>query len=242
MQEIAHFIRGGQAPNWQQRYQERLSKTQDLRLRHFYQTGMIDGKTPLKDVPFVALDFETTGLNSKTDDIVSIGLIPFTIQRIYSKQAQHWVVKPKRPLAEESVVIHGITHSDIQAAPDLRRILDQVLDALAGKVVVVHYKTIERQFMDAALQLRIGEGIEFPVVDTLALEYEIERQKHSGFWNRLRGRRPGSVRLNKCRERYGLPTYQPHHALTDAIATAELLQAQIAYHFTPETPICQIWE
>jgi len=77
----------------------------------------------------------------------------------------------------------------LQAAPDLRRILDQVLDALAGKVVVVHYKTIERQFMDAALQLRIGEGIEFPVVDTLALEYEIERQKHSGFWNRLRGRR-----------------------------------------------------
>ncbi len=33
----------------------------------------------------------------------------------------------------------------------------------------------------------------------------------------------------------------PHHALTDALATAELLQAQIAYHFDPDTPISEVW-
>ncbi|MBB3142903.1 DNA polymerase III epsilon subunit-like protein [Halomonas organivorans] len=32
-----------------------------------------------------------------------------------------------------------------------------------------------------------------------------------------------------------------HHALTDALATAELLQVQIAYHYRPETPVGTIW-
>ena len=32
-----------------------------------------------------------------------------------------------------------------------------------------------------------------------------------------------------------------HHALTDAIATAELLQAQVAGNYGPETPIGMLW-
>jgi DNA polymerase-3 subunit epsilon len=33
--------------------------------------------------------------------------------------------------------------------------------------------------------------------------------------------------LAKCRERYHLPSYSNHNALSDAMATAELLLAQI---------------
>jgi DNA polymerase-3 subunit epsilon len=50
-----------------------------------------------------------------------------------------------------------------------------------------------------------------------------------------------SIRLNASRERYGLPAYQGHHALVDALATAELLQAQIATHYRPETPLGALW-
>ncbi len=238
----SHFMRNTRILDWQQIFQSCAEKAKDPRIAQYYQHGMISGDTPLSDVEFVALDFETTGLNANKDDIISVGLVPFTIHRIYCKQSQHWVVKPKSKLDEESVIIHGITHSDVQTAPDLRRILESVLDALAGKVVVVHYKAIERQFMDKALHVRLNEGIQFPVVDTLAIEAQIQAQQNSGFWARLKGKKPGSVRLGKCRSRYGLPTYQPHHALTDALATAELLQAQIAYHFSPDTPINHIWE
>ncbi|WP_318516946.1 3'-5' exonuclease [Photobacterium leiognathi] len=237
-----HFMRNTQILDWQKIFQSCAENAKDPRIAQYYQHSMISGNTPLSDVEFVALDFETTGLNANKDDIISVGLVPFTIHRIHCKQSQHWVVKPKSKLDEESVIIHGITHSDVQTAPDLRRILESVLDALAGKVVVVHYKAIERQFMDKALHVRLNEGIQFPVVDTLAIEAQIQAQQNSGFWARLKGKKPGSVRLGKCRSRYGLPTYQPHHALTDALATAELLQAQIAYHFSPDTPINHIWE
>lgn len=238
----SHFIRHTRRIDWQKKFTELSQTANDSRILQYYKQGIFSPDTPLKDIEFVALDFETTGLNANKDDIISIGLVPFTMHRIFCNQSQHWVVKPTVTLGDESVIIHGITHSDVKTAPDLRRILESVLEALSGKVVVVHYKAIERQFMDKALQIRLNEGIMFPVVDTLAIEAQIQAQQNNGFWARLQGKKPGSVRLGKCRTRYGLPAYQPHHALTDALATAELLQAQIAYHFTPDTPISLIWE
>ena len=41
---------------------------------------------------------------------------------------------------------------------------------------------------------------------------------------------PDSLRLVDLREGYGLPRYKAHDALTDAIATGELLLAMIATH------------
>ncbi|MGF1689203.1 3'-5' exonuclease [Photobacterium japonica] len=228
-------------PNWPTFFHTLLETTKDERLRHYYQTPMAAADTPLDQVEFVALDFETTGLNPQKDEIISIGLVPFTLSRIRCRESAHWIINPNRPLNEASVVIHGITDSEVENAPDLLIILEQVLDALAGKVVVVHYQHIERSFMNQALLSRLGEGIRFPVIDTLAIESAVQQRDCGGWINRLRGIRPGSVRLAKARRRYGLPAYQPHHALTDALATAELLQAQIAYHFSPDTPLSHVW-
>ena len=227
-------------PDWPLFFADQAQAVTDERLQHFYAAGAVAGTTPLTDVPFVALDFETTGLDPQQNSIVSVGLVPFDLQRIHCAQSRHWIVRPRHPLKADSVVIHGITHSDISDVPDLRSILDEFLAALAGRIAVVHYRAIERQFLHSALMTRLGEGIEFPVVDTMELEARLHR-KPPNLWNRLRGHRPASIRLADSRNRYGLPHYPPHSALTDALATAELLQAQIAYHFTPNTPIKQLW-
>jgi DNA polymerase-3 subunit epsilon len=59
--------------------------------------------------------------------------------------------------------------------------------------------------------------------------------------NFFKRKRPESIRLADSRARYNLPAYAPHDALTDAIATAELMQAQIKYHFSPDTAIKKLW-
>ncbi|MDG3088204.1 3'-5' exonuclease [Vibrio hannami] len=229
------------AISWPNYFSKALEQASDDRLIRFYQQGVISPETPLSEVEFVALDFETTGLDPQKEDIVSIGLVPFTLSRIFLRQKKHWIVNPNRPLEENSVVIHGITHSDIVDAPDLTRVLEEVLEALAGKIVVVHYKKIERYFLDKALKDRIGEGILFPLVDTLEIETAIQHKQVKGIINQLKGKKPESVRLGSSRKRYGLPAYPPHHALTDAIATAELLQAQVAHHYSPDIPIKELW-
>ncbi|GAA59349.1 DNA polymerase III subunit epsilon [Pseudoalteromonas sp. BSi20652] len=227
--------------DWSTRYEQLINSTENKVLKNFYSSAFNQPLAAIKDVPFVAMDFETTGLNSKDDDIVSVGLIPFNFKRIYCKHSRHWVVQPRRNLHEESIVIHGITHSEVDDAPDFNRIIDPLLEALSGKVVVVHYAAIERQFLNNALLLRLKEGIEFALVDTMEIERKALQAKH-GILGKLFNTKLGSLRLTHCRERYSLPVYKNHNALTDALATAELLQAQLSYHYKLDTPISKLWE
>lgn len=227
--------------NWSSFFKHKYKISKDKRLKNFYKSGTYDEETPLSDIDFVALDFETTGLDANQNSIISIGLVPFSLQRIRCRESQHWFVKAQDSLEEESVVIHGITHTDLQNAPDLRRILVKVLDALAGKVVVVHYRRIERDFFDTNLRSLIGEGIVFPVIDTMQIEGDYQHQRSKGLMNWIKGNRSESIRLANSRSRYGLPSYPPHHALTDAIATAELFQAQVHHHFSSDDPIKKLW-
>ena len=226
--------------NWNARYAQLADDAQNNLLKEFYLSTFSDASASVKDIPFVALDFETTGLNSKTDDIVSVGLVPFTLARIYCKQSKHWVVQPRRNLSESSIVIHGITHNDVDNAPDFDNIIAPLLDALRSKVIVVHYAAIERGFFNSALLLRLKERIEFMVVDTMELERRALKAKQ-GLIGQIFNTKLGSLRLNDCRKRYSLPVYEGHNALTDALATAELLQAQLRHHYTEETPLCTIW-
>ncbi|MBN3494063.1 3'-5' exonuclease [Vibrio neptunius] len=227
--------------DWGKKFEAKQKTSRNDSLQRYYHSGLPTADTHLEDVTFLAMDFETTGLDSSQDDIITIGTVPFNLNRIFINQAHHWTVRPRQQLAEESVIIHGITHSDILDAPDLSEVYDQVLQQMAGKIMVVHYQRIEREFFDQALKDRINEGIEFPVVDTMHLETLHQQRLHGGILNKVLGKKPDSVRLGASRTRYGLPPYTPHHALTDAVATAELLQAQIAYHYQRSTTLGQIW-
>jgi DNA polymerase-3 subunit epsilon len=226
--------------DWPDRFARLQVKARDERLRAYYAEGICPADTPISEVPLIAMDFETTGLDAQEDAIVSIGLMPFSLQRIFCREAAHWVVRPDKPLTEESVVIHRITHSEVMAAPDLKDVLADFLRSLAGRVAVVHYRRIERDFLATAMKHRLGEILEFPLIDTMELELRALR-KRQGLFGRLMRQPLGSLRLGDCRQRYSLPHYGAHHALTDALATAELLQAQVAYHYSPSSTLGQLW-
>lgn len=225
--------------DWQSHYKALAHDAKNEHLKAFYTQAYGNTNTPIKAVEFVALDFETTGLNSEVDDIVSVGLVPFSMQRVYCKHAKHWVVQPRKSLSEESIVIHGITHSEVDDAPDLTSKLAPLLNALSGKIVVVHYAAIERHFLNNALLARINEGIQFALVDTMELEQRALRARQ-GLIGRLFNQKVGSLRLTDSRARYSLPAYHNHNALTDALATAELLIAQMQYHYREDTPLFEL--
>jgi DNA polymerase III subunit epsilon len=227
--------------DWSQYYAQQAAGARHRLLRQFYGAGMVAPDTPISQVPLVAIDFETTGLDPEDSSIVSIGLVPFNLHQIFSSRARQWLVKPRFHLTDKSITVHRITHSDVDAAPDLMHILPELLPLLAGKVAVVHYRHIERAFLRAALQVRLGEGILFPTIDTLELEARLHRARPPGWWDKLRRRPQVSIRLDACRARYQLPPYRPHHAATDAIACAELLLAQIHHRFNTDTPVGELW-
>lgn len=230
--------------DWHGRFEVLAEQARDPRLKTYYSAGMPLGSTPIEDVPLMALDVETTGLNPMKDGIVSIGLVPMSLNRIQASRAKHWIVQPHVPLADESVTLHHITHTQVENAPKLLDVLDPFLHTIAGHVLVVHCRAIERQFLNNALTRMIHEPLEMPMIDTMELEARLHRKEPGAkWWRRLLGRKQAraSIRLAASRERYNLPFYKPHHAVTDALATAELFQAQIFHRFSPQTPLDDLW-
>ncbi len=230
--------------DWPQRMRELAESARDARLKAYYAAGSVSADTPLSAAPLMAMDVETTGLDPQRDSIISIGLVPMNLQLIRASQSRHWLLKPRTELGAESVTIHGITDSTIGRAPDLIEILPELLECIAGQVLIVHCRDIERQFLAEALLTRIGEGISFPVIDTMELEARLYRHQPVGMLQRMFARPAPqlSIRLADSRRRYGLPRYRPHHAMTDALSSAELLQAQVAHRFSPATPIGELWK
>jgi len=228
-------------PDWPSRFRALEQTATDPDIKAFYQAGAISGNTPLKQVAFLAMDLETTGLNPDTDAIISIGFIPLFHDRILCRGARSQGVCPDHNLPELQTVIHGITHARADASPRFRTILPMLLQAMAGRVIVAHYSRIERDFLRRAVSDATGDILAFPVVDTM----EVESRKHpvsrpNRFQRWMGAEASPSLRLARARERYHLPAYRPHHALTDALASAELFLAQIKDQFTPDTPISQL--
>lgn len=227
--------------DWANRFALLAKTSKYPALKAFYQAGVVAATTPISDVPMVALDFETTGLDPNRDSIVSIGLVDMSLTRIRCADARHWIVKPETKLHSRSVVVHGITHSAVAEAPDFSTVMEELLVRLQGKIVVVHHSRIEREFLNVALKRLINEGIELPVIDTMALEARFSRKLGRSLWRSLMGKQQTSIRLTDSRTRYHLPYYRQHNALTDALACGELLQAQCATHLKPDTPVNTIW-
>jgi DNA polymerase-3 subunit epsilon len=167
-----------------------------------------DRRTDYRAVSFVALDLETTGLDPRRDEILSIGLVALAGGRIDLG-------------TERSAVLHRITDDDAARGQPLADVLPPVLARLAGSVLLGHHVETERAFLDAACRRVYGTGLVVPLSDTGILVRRWMARRHQPL-------AAGELRLSALRERYGLPRYRAHDALVDALATAELFCAFVA--------------
>lgn len=165
------------------------------------------------EAPLLALDLETTGLDPDHDHVVSLGWVPVVGREVVLADAAHVLVRPPGPIGD-SATIHGLTDAHVADAPPLADVLPRLLDALSGRVLVAHHAPMELGFLARAVP-----GHTTTYVDTLAVERGLLGNRELP---------PGSLRLGACRKRHGLPAYPPHSALSDALAAAELLLAQVA--------------
>lgn len=171
----------------------------------------------LRAMPLLALDFETDGLEADHDPILSAGFVPITEGVIEGKNAEHWVVKAAGDRNAKTVAVHGLTDTDISTGVPLPNMVNNLFTALAGRIILAHHAMIEIAFLRQACLDLYGAAPPLLALDTMKIEHQRP------------GQRSDSLRLLDLRQGYGLPSYQNHHALSDAHACAELFLAQIAH-------------
>ena len=201
-----------------------LRKCDNNVLATYLRTPLADLDLPIKKIELASLDFETTGLNAKKDQLLSIGLVNIQAGKIDLSSSWHQVINIKGQLNNKNVVIHQITDDEKSRGMMLKQAFDQLLPRLAGKVVLVHFAQIEREFLQQACIQLYGTKAPFILIDTLEIACRY-------FKKRSQLNDPSQFRLNNLRRHFSLPAYPEHHALNDAIATAELFLAELNHWY-----------
>ncbi len=172
-------------------------------------------------VRLLALDFETTSLDAASGFPLSAGWVPVDGTAVRLGGAGSVGFLPPAVGVGDSAVFHGITDDAASEGLEESQAVAQILAALTGRVLLAHHASIEASFLSAAVRRVWGVAVEFACVDTLDIEHRLVTRGGSE-------PAPGSLRLGAARERHGLPTYDAHEALTDALACAELYLAQLS--------------
>jgi len=177
-------------------------------------------RTLFTDAELVCMDIETTGLDPKTADMLSIGWVLIRAGKVDLKTAESHIVRPNGGVGD-SASVHGLTDTFVGTGMQPSEAIERVLEVLAGRVLVVHHAGLDKGLLDRLCRQQYRARLLVPMIDTLALEHRQQTRRHHLSENH-------SLRLPDLRKRYNLPWYSGHNCLTDAVATAELLIAMVA--------------
>lgn len=200
-----------------------LKKVPDGPLKHFLSVPFPSPQADLKNIDLLALDFETTGLSAEKDQILSLGYVEMHNKRIKLATAKHQIIMCEQQLSPNNVIIHQIMDQEARTGIPLNVAVEQLLKALAGKVMLVHYAKIEQSFLAQACLQLYGFSPVYPIIDTLVVAKR-RLDKHLTAYD------PSELRLANLRNGYHFPGHYAHNALNDAIATGELFLAELSHH------------
>jgi DNA polymerase III subunit epsilon len=179
------------------------------------------GRDRCREISFLVCDGEMSSLDADTGVLLSLGWVAIEGGAIALATAHHQLIAGQQAVGQ-SATIHHIHDRELAGGLPLAEVMREFLQAAAGKVLVFHHAPLDLAFLDRASQRLYRAPLLLPVIDTLRLEQK-QRER------RGQADGPGTLSLASCRACYRLPAHAAHNALQDALATAELLLAQIAH-------------
>jgi len=168
-----------------------------------------------RSAPYCAVDLETTGLDLRRDAIVSYGSVGIDGGRVIAGSSTYSLVGGPVRMSPGAIAIHSLRLVDLADAPPWEESVDRLLHALTGRVLVAHAAWVERAFLRRAFRARQVPPPKL-VVDTAALA------RATGLAATGESAEPS---LELLARNLGLPAHEPHHALGDALTTAEVFLA-----------------
>lgn len=169
----------------------------------------LQGRTGLKDLDYVVIDLETTGLSPNGDDeIISIGAVLIRQGRVCPEPVFHRLVNPHRSIPEQVVSMTGITDKMVRTAGDIFNVLPDFLKFINSYVLIGHWVHFDLCFLNNKLK-QCQSRVNNAVLDTCF----IARALLPGWHNHS---------LDYLISHYGLGSEGRHTALGDALITARL--------------------
>lgn len=174
--------------------------------------NFVDLQVPWDAANYIAIDFEATGLDLRNDDVISYGTVPVRQARIVVGEQQYSLVRPTRPVPPESSKFHVIRNQDLADAPTAAEAARQLMSLLHGNVMIAHASWVESAFLQRLFGHH-GAVFDAPVVDTASLARFLDMRPRIG---------THEPHLETLATELQVPVHDPHHALGDALTTAQV--------------------
>lgn len=175
----------------------------------------------INEACYAVIDTELTGLDPKRDSIVSIGAIKMSGMRIKLGEAFYRLVKPQTALTSDSVVVHGITPSEVEEKPYIGGVIPELMNFCKECVLVGHFIHLDLMFLNREIKRFSGQSLDNPAVDTYRIHDWVKH--HNGDFSRQYGD-DGEKDLFSLAKKYKIQVSEAHNALMDAFITAQLFQ------------------
>ena len=169
------------------------------------------------DDEWVALDCETTGLNVKTDNIISIGAVRIQGNRIMTSERLELLVRPDKRVSADSVRVHRLREQDVAQGLSPDDAVMRLMHFIGSRPLVGYYLEFDLAMIKRVLFPMLGMGLPQPKIEVSALYYDY-KYRHLP----PDARDTGSIdlRFDSLMKDLGLPMRPAHDALNDAVMAA----------------------
>lgn len=183
---------------------------------------------------YLALDFETTGLDPRGCRVVEVGALRFSPARTGKdgregrlvfriEGAFSSLVNPGMPIPPEVIAIHGIHDRDVERSPSFREIAPALMALASGARIIAHNAPFDLSFLRAELA---RSGMPEPANDVLDTRILAKR----AFPDLT------SYSLVNLASRFCIDAGRSHRALDDARSCMELMLLCVEEAFPKAEP------
>jgi DNA polymerase-3 subunit epsilon len=161
----------------------------------------------------VSIDCETTGLDVKHDQILSVGAIKVKGDVILTSERLDFLVRPKDPVSERTILIHHIRPVDLEDAVAVDQAIRRVLEFVGPRPLVGYFLEFDVAMLNKYVRPLLGTGLPNAQIEVSRLYYD---------WRAPQVPPGGNIdlRFETIRQRLDLPRRAAHDAFNDALLTA----------------------
>ena len=162
---------------------------------------------------WVALDCETTGLDVRRDQIVSVGAVRICGNRLLTSERLELLVRPQRAMHADSMRVHRLREADVAQGIDPEVAMRKLLDFIGSRPLVGYYLEFDVAMVNREIWPMLGVRLPQPKIEVSAMYYDHKNRQlpvHE---------RGGTIdlRFATMMGDLGLPLRDAHDALNDAV-------------------------
>jgi len=160
----------------------------------------------------VVFDTETTGLEPKKDDILSIGAVILKDDTIVTSKTFEVFLKPSKEISEKSITIHNIRPCDLDNAQDVKEGIDAFLRFIGSRPLIGYYLEFDVAMINKYIQPWLGIKLPNEQIEVSSLYFD----------KKINIIPQGNIdlRFDTIMRNLNIPNMGQHNAVNDAIMTA----------------------